>query len=477
MLRKIKKKYVVYLLIISIILSFLFASQIKIVLRNNIPADIYQRISFIKKLVLNQDYGFYKYERIIADRYSEIKNFIYNENIIFELNKDHKLINNKRFDIYKVPPIFPAIGGHEVNTAYIDKYQENLIYATKNGIFFKINLLDSRYKMIPIKSNLSNFFVTTQREKNASINYFNSNTISKFGVKDIFIDSQNIYLSYIEEFNQDGYNVSVLKAKFSDSLIFKSLFSSKNYISSSYKEFYPIQSGGRIVNFRKDSILLSIGEFRDRLKAQDIDSDNGKIISINKYNGGRRIISMGHRNPQGLDYDPINDNIVSTEHGPYGGDEINFNRDLNIVNNFGWPISNYGYHYGEQNVINDSHYADNARIVKGAPLYKSHSDHGFVEPIKYWMINPAVSEVKFINHTNDYSEFFVSTLGYDTINRPLAQHLIRYQYNLKNKSLNLIEKYNVGERVRDLIFDKDLNSIIYTGESSGVIGILPLQQD
>jgi len=186
---------------------------------------------------------------------------------------------------------------------------------------------------------------------------------------------------------------------------------------------------------------------------------------------------MGHRNPQGLDYDPINDNIVSTEHGPYGGDEINFNRDLNIVNNFGWPISNYGYHYGEQNVINDSHYADNARIVKGAPLYKSHSDHGFVEPIKYWMINPAVSEVKFINHTNDYSEFFVSTLGYDTINRPLAQHLIRYQYNLKNKSLNLIEKYNVGERVRDLIFDKDLNSIIYTGESSGVIGILPLQQD
>ena len=280
MFQKIKKIHVVYLLIISIILSFLFASQIKIVLRNNIPADIYQRMSFIKKLVLNQDYGFYKYERVIADRYSEIKNFIYNENIIFELNKDQKLINNKRFDIYKVPPIFPAIRAHEVNTAYIDKYQENLIYATKNGIFFKINLLDSRYKMIPIKSNLSNFFVTTQREKNASINYFNSNTISKFGVKDIFIDSNNIYLSYIEEFNQDGYNVSVLKAKFSDSLIFKSLFSSKNYISSSYKEFYPIQSGGRIVNFRKDSILLSIGEFRDRLKAQDLESDNGKIISI-----------------------------------------------------------------------------------------------------------------------------------------------------------------------------------------------------
>ena len=81
MFKKIKKIHVVYLLIISIILSFLFASQIKIVLRNNISADIYQRMSFIKKLVLNQDYGFYKYERIVADRYSEIKNFIYKRGI------------------------------------------------------------------------------------------------------------------------------------------------------------------------------------------------------------------------------------------------------------------------------------------------------------------------------------------------------------------------------------------------------------
>ena len=30
-----------------------------------------------------------------------------------------------------------------------------------------------------------------------------------------------------------------------------------------------------------------------------------------------------------------------------------FNHDLNIINNFGWPISNYGYHYGEQNAINE----------------------------------------------------------------------------------------------------------------------------
>ena len=34
---------------------------------------------------------------------------------------------------------------------------------------------------------------------------------------------------------------------------------------------------------------------------------------------------MGHRNPQGLYYSKKFDFILSTEHGPKGGDEININ--------------------------------------------------------------------------------------------------------------------------------------------------------
>ena len=46
---------------------------------------------------------------------------------------------------------------------------------------------------------------------------------------------------------------------------------------------------------------------------------------------------MGHRNPQGL---LVFDNIVlSTEHGPRGGDEIN---KIMFGKNYGWPISSYG---------------------------------------------------------------------------------------------------------------------------------------
>ena len=106
--------------------------------------------------------------------------------------------------------------------------------------------------------------------------------------------------------------------------------------------------------------------------------------------------------------------------------------------------------------------------------YKSHSEYGFAEPIKYFLKNPAVSEIRFINHDYNFPEFILSTLGYDTIQRPMARHLLHYKYDVANDSIQLITKYSVNERVRDLAFDKKLNKIYYVGESTGVIGELSL---
>lgn len=472
-----KNKIIVLILIsLPVILAIFFNPNIKKAIRNNIPEDIYQRISFTKKLVLNQDFGFYRYEKVVESNFSKIKNFIYDENFSFKINrKNKKVINNKPFHIYKLPPLFPAVRSSHINSSYIDFYDNNIIYASKNGVFFKVIINSDNLEFSPIKSNLKEFFITTLRARNASINYYNANTISKFGVKDIYIQDDVIYLSYIEEFDKTGYNTSILKAKMNDSLVFEKLFSSKKNISSDYKEFYPIQSGGRIVKFVEDSLLFSVGDYRDRLKAQDMTSDNGKILSVNRFNGGSRIVSLGHRNPQGLDYNIEYDRIVSTEHGPNGGDEVNFNFETKILKNFGWPISNYGYHYGEENALNDSHYADNTRVIEGSPLYKSHAKYGFMEPIKYWNKNPAVSEVKFIDNNKNFSEFVVSTLGYDTIDRPDSQHLIHYKYDIKIGRLEIINKYYVGERVRDLIFDEKKDMLFFTGETSGIIGSIGIK--
>ena len=74
------------------------------------------------------------------------------------------------------------------------------------------------------------------------------------------------------------------------------------------------------------------------------DSINGKILKINIKDTSYEIISMGHRNPQGLYYDKQNNFLVETEHGPSGGDEINIIKlSKNLEeNNYGWPLASYG---------------------------------------------------------------------------------------------------------------------------------------
>ena len=74
-----------------------------------------------------------------------------------------------------------------------------------------------------------------------------------------------------------------------------------------------------------------------------------------------------------------NNFILETEHGPEGGDEINL-IEINKINkdkiqNYGWPISSAGEHYGGKIDINKKKY-------EKYPLYKSHSKYGFIEPLK-----------------------------------------------------------------------------------------------
>ena len=74
--------------------------------------------------------------------------------------------------------------------------------------------------------------------------------------------------------------------------------------------------------------------------AQDLDSFFGKIWFFDLSTKKKNLFSSGHRNPQGLIV--FENQIISTEHGPYGGDEIN---KINFGNNYGYPISSYGELY------------------------------------------------------------------------------------------------------------------------------------
>ena len=75
------------------------------------------------------------------------------------------------------------------------------------------------------------------------------------------------------------------------------------------------------------------------------------------------IFSYGHRNPQGLFYDQINDIIFETEHGPTGGDEINL---IKKDHHYGWPLATYGAQ------------------IKDLNKFREHNKNNFTEPLKFW---------------------------------------------------------------------------------------------
>ena len=196
--------------------------------------------------------------------------------------------------------------------------------------------------------------------------------------------------------------------------------------------------------------------------AQDPNSINGKIVKINKNSKQIKILSMGHRNVQGLFHDKDSDFIYVSEHGPQGGDEINIIKDLTKIVNFGWPISSYGEHYGYPT-------KDNSKIYKLAPLKKSHKAHGFTEPAIYYNPSIGISELIILKILNK-KILITSALGYDASEGDMSLHL----FNLNNNNLSKYKVIPLEERVRDLIYLDEKKIIFLFLESSASIGVIKL---
>ena len=99
----------------------------------------------------------------------------------------------------------------------------------------------------------------------------------------------------------------------------------------------PIHDGGRL-RFGPDGLLyVTTGEAGNPALAQDDDSLNGKLLRLRGFRGERadaEIVSKGHRNVQGLDWEPSTERLVITEFGPDSDDEVNV---IERRGNYGWP--------------------------------------------------------------------------------------------------------------------------------------------
>jgi glucose/arabinose dehydrogenase len=94
----------------------------------------------------------------------------------------------------------------------------------------------------------------------------------------------------------------------------------------------PVHHGGRLALSSEGTLFATIGDGASPENAQDPNSLNGKILKLQE-DGTFTIVSLGHRNPQGLAWNEEGE-LFSSEHGQSANDEIN-----KIVEggNYGWP--------------------------------------------------------------------------------------------------------------------------------------------
>jgi len=207
--------------------------------------------------------------------------------------------------------------------------------------------------------------------------------------------------------------------------------------------------GGRLVRLPDGALLLSVGvhDETNSPNAQNPESHYGKTIRIDPATKQAEVITMGHRNPQGLT-GASNGDVWATEHGPRGGDELNL-----IVRgkNFGWPLVSYGVQY-----------------FPGAfPASATSGTHeGFDPPIFAWV--PSIGISNLVEITGDQFPLW----QHDLMVASLVRNSL-FRTRLVDKRVTYVEEIKLDERLRDLIVDREGRLVIWT-DKHNVMFVEPL---
>ena len=195
-----------------------------------------------------------------------------------------------------------------------------------------------------------------------------------------------IYITYASpEGDGEGGNTALMRAKLEgDQLTNKQLLYKATPNTTKGQHF-----GSRIAFDNDGYLYFSSGDRGARdVNPQDFTRDNGKVYRLNddgsipsdnpfvgQENAVEAIYSYGHRNPQGMIFNPETNEIWVHEHGPKGGDEINV---VKKGANYGWPVVTYGENYS------------------GTSITDERSRPGMEDPIFYWLPSIAPSGFAFV---------------------------------------------------------------------------------
>lgn len=244
-----------------------------------------------------------------------------------------------------------------------------------------------------------------------------------------------IYLTYSGR-DDDGYGTILVRAQLDGATL------------TNLEELYrqqPFVSGGRHFGSRilfpgDGTLMFSIGDRGKRSPAQDRSNSIGTVIRLTldgtvppdnpfvDVDGVRpEIYSYGHRNIQGMILHPETGDIWAHEHGPRGGDELNWIRP---GINYGWPEITYGREYATN------------RNIGGFEA------EGMEQPVTYW--DPSIAPSGLAVYTGDRfpgwtGNLFVGALAHQKIQRVVLEgRTVARQETLLENELGRIRDVRTG---------------------------------
>ncbi len=221
--------------------------------------------------------------------------------------------------------------------------------------------------------------------------------------------------------------------------------------------------GSRIIWLPDNTMLVAIGDGGNppielegnliRRQAQNLRSHLGKIIRLNddgsiprdnplatNANANSAIWTYGHRNIQGLAFDPGTQRVWSTEHGSRGGDELNL---IQAGKNYGWPLVTHSKEY------------------TGGEISKTRSQPGKIDPKVVWTPAIAPSGLAFYN-----GDRFPAWKGDLFAGGLVSQDVRRIDLD-EAGNVRGQQEIQIGQRVRDVRQGPDGLLYILTDESDG----------
>ena len=217
--------------------------------------------------------------------------------------------------------------------------------------------------------------------------------------------------------------------------------------------------GSRIAFDDQDFVYFGIGDRGERPNSQQRSNHAGSIIRL--YRDGRvpadnpfvgqadihpEIWSYGHRNPQGLAFDPVHKRLWEIEHGPRGGDEIN---RIEKGKNYGWPIISYGKEYwGPIDVGEDTH------------------RDGMEQPVKYYV--PSIAPGSLIVYRGDIFPDWNGALMSGALKLRHINIVTLDELGRETGEQRILEE--LGARIRSLAQDKA--GYLYFATDSGKLYVL-----